>query len=148
MFEPFFVLEGVGLLDSRDAIRRHGAEGSLNTERVWVVLAGSSSILSKRQNVPISHIVERAVPISHKRKIPVPLNHNPLIISLQGGGCTQNETFSEFCILSRHLNRFCPVRALLKLSSSQSDPEPQPEPTSLPTHYSQPESRPHGGAAG
>ena len=77
MFEPFFVLEGVGLLDSRDAIRRHGAEGSLNTERVWVVLAGSSSILSKRQNVPISHIVERAVPISHKRKIPVPLNHNP-----------------------------------------------------------------------
>ena len=56
MFEPFFVLEGVGLLDSRDAIRRHGAEGSLNTERVWVVLAGSSSILSKRQNVPISHI--------------------------------------------------------------------------------------------
>ena len=65
MFEPFFVLEGVGLLDSRDAIRRHGAEGSLNTERVWVVLAGSSSILSKRQNVPISHIVERAVPISH-----------------------------------------------------------------------------------
>ena len=61
MFEPFFVLEGVGLLDSRDAIRRHGAEGSLNTERVWVVLAGSSSILSKRQNVPISHIVERAV---------------------------------------------------------------------------------------
>ena len=68
MFEPFFVLEGVGLLDSRDAIRRHGAEGSLNTERVWVVLAGSSSILSKRQNVPISHIVERAVPISHKRK--------------------------------------------------------------------------------
>ena len=56
MFEPFFVLEGVGLLDSRDAIRRHGAEGSLNTERVWVVLAGSSSILSKRQIVPISHI--------------------------------------------------------------------------------------------
>ena len=80
MFEPFFVLEGVGLLDSRDAIRRHGAEGSLNTERVWVVLAGSSSILSKRQNVPISHIVERAVPISHKRKIPVPLNHNPLLL--------------------------------------------------------------------
>ena len=28
------------------------------------------------------------------------------------------------------------------------DPEPQPEPTSLPTHYSQPESRPHGGATG
>lgn len=23
------------------------------------------------------------------------------------GGCTQNETFSEFCILSRHLDRFC-----------------------------------------
>ena len=82
MFEPFFVLEGVGLLDSRDAIRRHGAEGSLNTERVWVVLAGSSSILSKRQNVPISHIVERAVPISHKRKIPVPLNHNPPFLSV------------------------------------------------------------------
>ena len=29
-----------------------------------------------------------------------------------------------------------------------SQPEPQPEPTSLPTHYSQPESRPHGGATG
>ena len=28
------------------------------------------------------------------------------------------------------------------------DPEPQPEPTSLPTNYSQPESRPHGGATG
>ena len=27
------------------------------------------------------------------------------------GGCTQNETFSEFCILSRHLNRFCPTGA-------------------------------------
>ena len=23
------------------------------------------------------------------------------------GGCTQNGTFSEFCILSRHLDRFC-----------------------------------------
>ena len=49
MLEPFFVLEGVGPLDSRDTIRRHGAEGSSNTERVWVVLAGSSSILSKGQ---------------------------------------------------------------------------------------------------
>ena len=78
MFEPFFVLEGVGLLDSRDAIRRHGAEGSLNTERVWVVLAGSSSILSKRQ----------IVPISHKRKILVPLNHNPRHEALIFARCT------------------------------------------------------------
>ena len=90
MFEPFFVLEGVGPLDSRDAIRRHGAEGSLNTERVWVVLAGSSSILSKRQILPLNHIVERIVPLNHKRKILVPLNHN-LPLEREGG----NDFFLE-----------------------------------------------------
>ena len=29
-----------------------------------------------------------------------------------------------------------------------SEPEPEPEPTSSPTHYIQPESRPHGGGTG
>ena len=36
----------------------------------------------------------------------------------------------------------------LAAAEPEPEPEPQPEPTSLPTHYSQPESRPHGGATG